>query len=93
MRLSMEWISDYIRLKEDETGIVNKIKQHTTNVETVDEIAKGVKKVKVGKILKTEGHPDADRLQVCTVDVGEDEPIIIVTNDLSINNLNVLATA
>ena len=84
MRLSMEWISDYIRLKEDETGIVNKIKQHTTNVETVDEIAKGVKKVKVGKILKTEGHPDADRLQVCTVDVGEDEPIIIVTNDLSI---------
>ncbi|BBE30098.1 phenylalanine--tRNA ligase beta subunit [Tepiditoga spiralis] len=84
MRLSMEWISDYIKLKEDETGIVNKIKQHTTNVETVDEIAKGVKKVKVGKILKTEGHPDADRLQVCTVDVGEEEPIIIVTNDLSI---------
>ena len=33
----------------------------------------------VGQIAKMEKHPDADKLQICQMDVGEDEPVQIVT--------------
>ena len=38
-----------------------------------------IKNVVVGKILSIEPHPDADKLVICQVDVGENEPIQIVT--------------
>ena len=48
-------------------------------VEGIENPADEFKNVVTGKILKIEKHPDADKLVVCQVDVGEDAPIQIVT--------------
>lgn len=48
-------------------------------VEGIENAAAEIKNVVTGKILKIEKHPDADKLVVCMVDVGEDAPIQIVT--------------
>ncbi|MCI6019674.1 MAG: phenylalanine--tRNA ligase subunit beta [Clostridiales bacterium] len=48
-------------------------------VEGYTEFDKNLEKIVVGKILKIERHPDADKLVVCQVDVGEEAPIQICT--------------
>ena len=50
-----------------------------SNLETCEHFCEEMDRVVVGKIEKIEKHPDADKLVVCQVNVGEDEPIQIVT--------------
>ena len=49
------------------------------NIENVQRFGRGIEDVVVGKVESVEKHPDADKLLVCIVDVGEDEPLQIVT--------------
>ena len=50
-----------------------------TNMESIKYLDKNLEKIVVGKILKIEKHPDANKLVVCQVDVGEEEAVQIVT--------------
>ena len=50
-----------------------------TKTETVEYYGQEISNVVVGKILKIEGHPDADKLVVAQVEVGQDQPVQIVT--------------
>src|SRR5699024_7920296 len=50
-----------------------------SKVEGYEIEGEGIHNVVVGKILSVEKHPDADKLVVCMLDVGKDEPIQIVT--------------
>ena len=49
-----------------------------SKVEGVEDMGKGIEKVVIGKIIGMEKHPDADKLRVCKVDVGN-EVLQIVT--------------
>lgn len=83
MRISTEWLSDYIKTDLTSEKIVDKIKLHTTNVETVEKAGQNFKNIVVGKIEKITKHPDADKLVVCDVNIGK-ENVQIVTADLSV---------
>ncbi len=50
-----------------------------SKVETVEILDENLDKIVVGEILKIEKHPDADKLVVCQVNIGENEPVQIVT--------------
>ena len=73
MKITFDWLKDHLdtNLKED------KLLQQLTNigleVESVENLSAGLDLFKVAKIIKTEKHPNADRLKVCDVDVGEKE--------------------
>ena len=43
------------------------------------ELDKNLENIVVGQILKIEKHPDADKLVICQVNVGQEEPVQIVT--------------
>lgn len=80
MLVPIKWLENYvdisgISLKEIEECLI----LTGSNVETVDEVLEGIKKVVVGKIEKIERHPDADKLIVLQINVGEEEAIQIVT--------------
>ncbi len=80
MLVSLNWIKDYV----DIDGVsakeyCDKMIMSGSNLETCEELGCGIEGVKLGKILKIEKHPDADKLVVCKIDVGEDEPVQIVT--------------
>ncbi len=80
MNLPLSWLKDYMNTD----GITNAEYMHAMTmsgsiVEGIENPAAEIKNVVVGKILSVEGHPDADKLVVCQVDVGEGEPIQIVT--------------
>ncbi|MDR0325506.1 MAG: phenylalanine--tRNA ligase subunit beta [Oscillospiraceae bacterium] len=80
MKCSYNWLKEYVRLD----GVTPKELAHAltmsgSKVETVTELGADIQNVVIGKVLAIEKHPDADRLFVCSVDVGDGTPRQIVT--------------
>ena len=80
MNTPISWIKAYVPdLDVPVQEFVDKITLSGSHVENYKEYDKNLEKIVVGKVLSVERHPDADKLVVCKVDVGEEEPIQIVT--------------
>jgi phenylalanyl-tRNA synthetase beta chain len=79
MNVSYKWLSEYMDLN-GYTGdqLAELMTSGGIEIDVVESRNKGVTGVVVGHVLTREKHPDADKLSVCTVDVGESEPLQIV---------------
>lgn len=78
MLVPIKWLKDYVDIKVDTKSFADGMTMSGSKVEAVSELGKEIENVVVGKILKIEKHPDADKLIVCQVDVGT-EVLQIVT--------------
>ncbi len=78
MDLSMKWLRDYVKVDEPIRKFCYDMTMTGSKVEGYEIEAECVTNTVVGKILKIERHPDADKLVVCQVNVG-DKDIQIVT--------------
>lgn len=79
MFVSYKWLQEYVDL----TGVTpdelaEKITKSGIEVEGVEVLNEGISGLVVGHVLQCEKHPDADKLNVCQVDIGEEEPVQIV---------------
>ena len=79
MQVSMKWLQDYIQLDESAEVLADKYTMAGIPVENVIRADAGLEKVVTGRLDKVVPHPDSDHLLVCTVNIGKDEPIQIVT--------------
>ena len=80
MNTPISWIKAYVPdLNVSPQEFVDKITLSGSHVENYNQYNKNLEKIVVGKVLSIEKHPDADKLVICQVDVGESEPIQIVT--------------
>ena len=80
MNLSLEWANDFVDLG----GITPKeycdrLTATGSKVEGYEELGSDIENVVAGKVLSLEKHPDSDHLWVCQIDIGEGEPVQIVT--------------
>ena len=73
MKITFDWIKDHLDTKFKEDKLLEQLTNVGLEVESVENLSAGLDLFKVSKILKTEKHPNADRLKVCDVDVGEKE--------------------
>ena len=81
MNVSLNWLKNLVDINGlDPEATAETLTVDGIPVEHVIYPGKGIKGVVTGKILKVEQHPDADRLLVCQLDVGEEEPVQIVTS-------------
>lgn len=78
MDLSLRWLSDYVDTGVTPKQFCDEMTMSGSKVEGYSTECDYLKNVVVGKILKIEKHPDADKLQICQVDVGK-ETVQIVT--------------
>ena len=80
MRVSLNLIRKYIDLPEGLTDeqIAYDMTLRTVEVDEVEKTAQKFHDIVAGKILEVKEHPNADRLRICIVDVGEEEPVQIV---------------
>ena len=79
MRTPIAWLRDYVDLTGlDTTAIVDRLAALGFPVDAV-ETRPHITGVVVGKIAKLEKHPNADRLQICTIDIGTELPLTIAT--------------
>ena len=80
MNTPISWIKAYVPdLDASAEEFVDAMTLSGSHVESYEKKDKNLEKIVVGKILKIEKHPDADKLVVCQVDVSAAEPLQIVT--------------
>lgn len=80
MKLPLSWLSDYT----DISGVTPKeydarLTMSGSKVEEVYYLGAEIENVVTGKVLSVVDHPDSDHLKICQIDVGQGEPIQIVT--------------
>ncbi|MEK6731555.1 MAG: phenylalanine--tRNA ligase subunit beta [Pseudomonadota bacterium] len=78
MKLSTNWLSEWFNNDIAFDDLPEKLTMVGLEVSEVSSVAGKFSKVVVGQVLTVEQHPDADRLHVCTVDVGDKMPLVIV---------------
>ena len=81
MKISYNWIKQFINLKDnsDETSkLLTELWLEVECISKFESIKGGLNNVVIGKVITCEKHPNADRLKVTTVDVGENENVQIV---------------
>lgn len=79
MQVSIKWLKDYIDFTETPEQLADKLTMAGIPVENVVDPGEGLEKVVTGRIEKLEPHQNSDHLQICTMNVGFAENIIIVT--------------
>ncbi|AMB98899.1 phenylalanine--tRNA ligase subunit beta [Aerococcus urinaehominis] len=79
MYISYQWLKDLVDLSDIDVDRLSQDMSLTgLEVEGVDNLGAGLKKIVVGHVLECEDHPDSDHLHICQVDVGEEEAYQIV---------------
>ena len=78
MIISTNWLNDYIAHGLTEDELADRLTMCGLEVESVESTGSTLEGVVIGHVLTRVGHPDADRLSCCTVDVGSGEPLAIV---------------
>ncbi|MDO5057880.1 MAG: phenylalanine--tRNA ligase subunit beta [Lautropia sp.] len=78
MKIPEKWLRHYCDPQLDGAGLEHVLTMGGLEVEAREPVAAAFSGVVAARILSAEKHPDADRLQVCQVDVGQDTPVQIV---------------
>lgn len=79
MNLSKKWLLDYVELNVSDKEFSDEMTLSGSKVESFEKEGAELKNIVVGKILSLERHPDSDHLWICSVEVGQDAPLQIVT--------------
>ena len=73
MKITFDWLQDHLKTNLKEKHLLEQLTNIGLEVESVGSLSADNETFKIAKIIKTEKHPNADRLKVCDVDVGEKE--------------------
>ncbi len=73
MKITYDWLKDHLKISAKEDKLIEKLTDIGLEVESIENLSEGLDLFKVAKIIKTEKHPNADRLKVCDVDIGNKE--------------------
>lgn len=79
MLVYREWLEEYISINQDMTSFSKGMIMSGSNVEGVEVFGEDLDEIVIGRVDSVEKHPNADKLVVCMVDVGQDKPVQIVT--------------
>ncbi|MCA6077933.1 phenylalanine--tRNA ligase subunit beta [Fulvivirga sedimenti] len=81
MKISLNWLKEYIELDESPEKIGERLTDtglEVESIETIEAVRGGMQGLVIGEVLQCEPHENADRLKVTMVDIGADEPVQIV---------------
>ncbi|MEW6407825.1 MAG: phenylalanine--tRNA ligase subunit beta [Patescibacteria group bacterium] len=71
MKISYNWLKNYLDLKERPEKVAEALTMGIAEVESVEEQGKGLENVVIGEILEIKKHPNADKLNVAKVNIGK----------------------
>ena len=78
MKFTMSWLKEHLETKHKDTQIIDKLTDVGLEVESFENISSNLDNFKVAKIINAEQHPNADRLSVCDVDIGQQKIVKVV---------------
>ena len=71
MKVSLSWLEDYVSIEMEIQNLADALTMAGLEVEAVSDRYDYLDSVVVGRVVKISPHPNADKLQVCEVDLGE----------------------
>ena len=93
MNLSMKWLSEFVDLDVTPHDYSEALTMSGSKVEGYSVEAEEISGVKVGRVLSIEKHPDADKLVVCQLDMGDGQlQIVTGAKNLTVGDLVPVAT-
>ncbi|MDB5628076.1 MAG: phenylalanyl-tRNA synthetase beta subunit, partial [Tardiphaga sp.] len=78
MKFTLSWLKDHLDTDEPLEKLADKLTMIGLEVEHIEDTAKLLQPFTIAEIVEAVQHPNADRLRVCTVNVGEATPLQIV---------------
>ncbi len=89
MKVSLNWLKDYADINVDPKKYADEMTMSGTKVETIEYKAQDAKNIVIGQIKEILPHPDAEKLIITMVDVGQAELLQIVTgaSNLSVGDI------
>ena len=95
MLLNRKWLNeDFVDLSHvSDKEFVETLTIFGQKVETYERMDAQIKNVVVGKVLHMERHPNSDHMFICQVDVGQEEPVQIVTGAQNVNEGDLVPAA
>ena len=93
MKLSRKWLSEFVTVEADDREFAEAMTLSGSKVETTEDLGAEIKNVVAGRIKKMERHPDSDHMWVCQLDIGQDEPVQIVTGAWNIHEGDMVPVA
>lgn len=72
MKVSLNWLKKYISIRVPVEELAERLTMAGLEVESVEDLGRKYDKFLVGEVLDVERHPDADKLTVCSVNVGRE---------------------
>ena len=71
MKITFDWLQDHLKTNLKEKDLLEQLTNIGLEVESVENLSAENQLFKIAKIIKTEKHPNADRLKVCDVNIGD----------------------
>ncbi len=71
MKITFDWLKDHLKTNLKEENLLEKLTNIGLEVESIESPSADNQLFKIAKIIKTVKHPNADRLKICDVNVGE----------------------
>ena len=78
MKFTKDWLKDHLKTSKTEAQIIEKLNNIGLEVEKVESAKNELSDFVIAKIVKAEKHPNADRLKLCHVDIGQKELVKVV---------------
>ena len=78
MKFTIGWLKDHLDTKYKDNKIIEKLTDVGLEVDSFDNVTSELDCFKIAKIVNAEQHPNADRLRVCDVDIGQDNIVKVV---------------
>ena len=70
MKITFDWLKDHLKTNLKEKDLLEHLTNIGLEVESVESLSADVELFKIAKIIKVEKHPNADRLKICDVNIG-----------------------
>ena len=93
MLLSRKWLSEFVDVDANDKEFAEAMTLSGSKVETTEDLGAEISNVVVGHILSMEHHPDSDHMWICQLDVGQAEPVQIVTGAWNIHTGDMVPVA
>jgi phenylalanyl-tRNA synthetase beta chain len=93
MKVPVKWLKDYVDIDISPKELGDRLTLSGSKVEEVITTGDEIENVVTGKLIKIERHPDADKLSVCLADIGEAEPVQIVTGATNMKEQDIVPVA
>ena len=85
MNLSRKWLNEFVEIDANDKDFAEAMTLSGSKVELTHDMGEEISNVVVGRILSMERHENSDHMWVCQLDVGQEEPVQIVTGAWNIH--------